>query len=231
MKVLLLVDVQQDFCSGGSLAVEQADQIVPVINRLMAEGGYDLIIASKDWHPLHHVSFAAEHPGAKIFQKVRLADGSIQKLWPVHCVAHTAGAELHPDLDYARIHRYIHKGCDAGIDSYSAFFDNKHLHQTDLHETLLAAALGRGESLDDMELHVAGLALDVCVAHTILDARALGYRTSLILDATRAVSQDPAKERKLLRKLHAAQVEIIQSRAVCRAERVQDHRHELHVAM
>ena len=121
MKALIIVDVQNDFCPGGALPVPEGDRVVEVINRI--QPGFDLVVATQDWHPADHGSFAANHPGRRPGEQIELA-GLPQILWPVHCVQDTPGAELHPGLDRSRIARVFHKGTDPSVDSYSGFFDN-----------------------------------------------------------------------------------------------------------
>ena len=125
MKVLLLVDIQNDFCPGGALAVPEGDQVVPVANALIGSGDYDLVIATKDWHPADHISFADNHEGKRVFDQVSVENGS-QTLWPRHCVQGSPGAELHPGLAHAGINYVVEKGRERDIDSYSGFFDNSH---------------------------------------------------------------------------------------------------------
>src|SRR6476469_8510161 len=123
MKALILVDIQNDFLPGGALAVPEGDEIIPVANQLQAE--FPLVVATQDWHPPNHGSFAATHPGKNVFEQIEL-NGLPQTLWPVHCVQQTHGAELTEPLNRDRIAKVFTKGTDAGIDSYSGFFDNGH---------------------------------------------------------------------------------------------------------
>ena len=208
MKVLLLVDIQRDFCPGGSLAVPDGHLIVPVVNALLRSGQFDLVIATKDWHPHGHVSFATTH-GARVFQEL-IVSGFGQMMWPDHCVQDTPGAELHPDLDLTRIHRIVQKGTHPAIDSYSAFFDNRRLNETRLRQMLLAEAAARGERLEDVELFVTGLATDVCVRDTVKDARSLNLPVTLVLDGCRALS--PEGELATIRELADLNVSIVESR-------------------
>ena len=180
MKTLLLIDLQNDFTPGGSLAVPQGDDVIAVANRLMP--AYDLIVATQDWHPADHGSFAANHAGKGPGDTVTLG-GLNQVLWPVHCVQNTPGAEFHPKLDRDGIHHVIQKGTDPAIDSYSGFFDNGHRQATGLAELLQA----RGATGVD----VMGLALDYCVKFTALDAVKLGLTTTLLIEGCRAVNLEP----------------------------------------
>jgi nicotinamidase/pyrazinamidase len=173
---LILVDIQNDFCSGGALAVPHGEEVVPIANRLMAAA--DLVVATHDWHPPGHGSFAANHPGRKPFEAGELG-GLPQVLWPSHCVQWTGGAQFHPGLETARICRIFPKGTDPAIDSYSGFFDNARRKSTGLAEWLRQQGVGR--------LLMLGLAIDYCVKATALDAIALGFPTTLIEDGCRGV--------------------------------------------
>ncbi len=219
MKVLLLVDIQNDFCPGGALAVPQGNEVVEVANALMASGEFDLTLASLDWHTRDNVSFAQNHPGKRVGDDISIDyEGTKvkQHLWPVHCVAGTVGAELHSGLNTEKIDGMICKGTHPAIDSYSAFFDNGQVQQTALFETLKNEAEKRGESVADIELSVCGLATDYCVAATAQDARSLGLRTSLIVDGCRAVNVNPGDELLTLRDLKNAGVRLITSKDIVR---------------
>jgi nicotinamidase/pyrazinamidase len=176
MNALILVDLQNDFVPGGALAVPEGDTIVPLINELQPR--FDLVVATQDWHPRDHGSFAANHPGTNPGDVVEL-NGLPQILWPVHCVQNTGGACFAPGLETRRIERIFQKGTDPGIDSYSGFFDNGHRKATGLAEYL------RGRGVDRFCL--AGLATDYCVKFTALDAVAEGFRVTLLADACRGV--------------------------------------------
>jgi len=177
MKALILVDIQNDFLPGGTLAVPEGDQIIRVANQLQTE--FPLVVATQDWHPANHGSFAASHPGKNVFEQIEL-NGLPQTLWPVHCVQNTRGAELAPALNRDRIAKVFPKGTDAGIDSYSGLFDNGHRKSTGLGEWLKA----RGVT----EVFVSGLATDYCVKFTALDATQMGFKTHFIEDASRGVN-------------------------------------------
>lgn len=179
MKALILVDIQNDFCTGGTLAVPQGEAVVPLANRLMS--AVDVVVATQDWHPAEHGSFAANH-GRKPFELGELG-GLPQVLWPAHCVQWTGGAQFHPDLDTRRIARVFAKGTDPGIDSYSGFFDNGRRKATGLGDWLKAQRVD--------EVLVCGLATDYCVKATAIDAASLGFRTTLIADACRGVGMQP----------------------------------------
>jgi nicotinamidase/pyrazinamidase len=175
---LLIIDVQRDFCPGGSLAVTEGDAVIPVINRLAPL--FAVVAASRDWHPARHVSFASAHPGKKPLQTME-AGGRKQSLWPDHCVAGSPGADFHPELDLTPVRLIIHKGMRPGVDSYSAFFENDRRTATGLDGFL--------RSLDIKRLFLTGLATDYCVLYTALDAVRLGYATSLVEDACRGVDR------------------------------------------
>ena len=176
IRALLVIDVQNDFCPGGSLAVEQGDQVVPVVNALMPR--FSLVVATQDWHPPDHVSFASSHSGLKPLDVVQ-ADGIEQVLWPDHCVQGTRGAELHPRLDARRIGLLLRKGMRTVLDSYSAFFENDRRTDTGLRHYL--------KGMKVRELVICGLATDYCVLASAMDARRLGFRVSLVSDACRGV--------------------------------------------
>ncbi|HYE07238.1 MAG TPA: bifunctional nicotinamidase/pyrazinamidase [Planctomycetota bacterium] len=180
MRALILVDIQNDFCPGGALAVADGDAVVPVANALMPR--FDLVVATQDWHPPEHGSFAVNRPGGQPFAMAELA-GLPQVLWPAHCVQWTGGALFHPGLDTRRIARVFAKGTDPAIDSYSGFFDNGRRKATGLGDWL------RAQNVD--EVAVCGLATDYCVKATAIDAVGLGFAVTLIEDACRGVGLAP----------------------------------------
>lgn len=222
MKILLLVDIQRDFCPGGALAVSEGDQVVPVANRLMHADIFKYVIASKDWHPAKHSSFASAHPGSNVYDEVQLdvaGQKILQRLWPDHCVAGSEGAEFHKDLDQSKMDLVIIKGSSPELDSYSAFYDNLHLKQTELHNALLQICDLEGLRFTDLELFICGLATDYCVAATARDAIELGLKTSLVLDACRAVNVNPGDDLKVLRELAELGVRITSERELLCKER------------
>ena len=176
MNALVLVDIQNDFCAGGALAVPDGDVVVPVANRLMPS--FDVVVATLDWHPADHGSFAANHPGRRPFDLIDL-NGLPQVLWPAHCVQWTGGAQFHPELNTRAITRIFPKGQDPQVDSYSGFFDNGRRRSTGLGEWLKERGI--------TEVAVCGLATDYCVKATACDAASLGLRTQLIQEACRGV--------------------------------------------
>lgn len=185
MRALILVDIQNDFVTGGKLEVPNGEQIVPLVNSLAKE--FELVVATQDWHPQEHKSFASNHPGTNIFDVITLG-GLEQVLWPDHCVQGTRGAEFHPQLSMARIEAIFRKGMDPEIDSYSGFYDNGRRKSTGLSGYLKE----RGVEA----VYVCGLAADYCVFFTVRDALQLGFRTFLIEDATRAINKDGFEKAK-----------------------------------
>jgi len=177
MNALLLIDIQNDFMPGGRLAVPDGDAILPLVNALQPQ--FDLVVASQDWHPAGHRSFASSHPGQAAYDEITW-QGLPQMLWPDHCVQATPGADLHPTLDTRRVEAIFRKGTDPDIDSYSAFFDNGHRKATGLATYLR----GRGVT----RVYLAGLAADYCVYFSAKDALAEGFETIVLAEATRAIS-------------------------------------------
>ncbi len=200
MRVLIIVDVQNDFCPGGALAVEGGGLVVPVINRILP--AFDAVVATQDWHPLNHASFAANHAGRLPGEIIEL-NGLPQVLWPVHCVQESPGANFHPELDVSGLDAVFRKGQDPAVDSYSGFFDNGRLHATGLGEWLHA----RGAT----QLYLCGLATDYCVKWTALDARGLGFDSYVIADATRGVNLAPGDSELAFAEMQVAGVGVIQS--------------------
>lgn len=199
-KALILVDIQNDFIPGGALAVAEGDQVVPIANAL--QDAFDLIVATQDWHPANHGSFASQYPGRKVGDRIELA-GQPQVLWPDHCVQGSHGAEFHPQLDRRRIAAIFRKGVDPDIDSYSGFFDNGHRRGTGLHEYLAEQGVS--------EVYIAGLATDYCVRYTALDALQLGYRTHVIVDACRGVNLQPGDVGQAIAAMREAGADITTS--------------------
>jgi nicotinamidase/pyrazinamidase len=197
-KALILVDIQNDFLPGGSLAVSDGDAIIPLVNELQKR--FDLVVMTQDFHPADHGSFAANHPGRELYEVIDL-NGLPQVLWPIHCVQGTKGAEFSEELQTDSITKIFPKGLDSGIDSYSGFFDNGRRSST-----------GMGEYLQEMgveEVYVCGLATDFCVKFTVLDALSLGFKTFLIEDASRGVNIKPGDVEKAVKEMRAAGAEVI----------------------
>lgn len=205
MKALLLVDIQNGFCPGGNLPVPEGDKVVPVANRLIEEGGYDVIVASQDWHPANHGSFASQHPGRQPFEMGELC-GQPQMLWPDHCVQGTADAEFHPDLDIDAVDYIQQKGENPAIDSYSAFRDNDKAAITGLAGYLRAQQI--------KELDICGLATDYCVKFSALDALEMlpGVQICFIEDASRGI--DPKGVKAAIEEMRAKGIGIVKSRQI-----------------
>ena len=193
-----MVDLQNDFVPGGALSVPDGDQVIPIANKLQRD--YSLVVATQDWHPSDHGSFAVNHEGRKRGDRVIL-DGIEQILWPVHRVQDTPGAEFVPALDRSRVARVFKKGIDPRIDSYSAFFDNAHRRATGLGDYL------KGQSVTNV--YLLGLALDYCVKFSALDARQLGFNTYVILDACRGIALQPNDLEKALEEIRRAGATIV----------------------
>jgi nicotinamidase/pyrazinamidase len=177
--VLLVIDVQNDFCTGGALAVPGGERVVPAVNRIAQK--FANVVLTQDWHPADHVSFASNHPNKRPFEAIDL-DYGVQVLWPTHCVQGTTGAEFHRDLDVHRPSLVLRKGFRRGIDSYSALFENDHTTPTGLLGYLCEREL--------KTLFVAGLALDYCVRFSAEDARKAGLEVAVIEDACRGIDLD-----------------------------------------
>jgi nicotinamidase/pyrazinamidase len=186
---LIVVDVQNDFCPGGALAVPGGDEVVPVINRLAAHMPH--LVLTQDWHPPGHRSFASSHPGTQPFATIRLAYGE-QLLWPDHCVQGTPGADFHPALSAERAELVIRKGFRPDIDSYSAFYENDRTTPTGLAGYLRERGLAK--------LYLCGLATDFCVLYSALDAVQAGFAVTVVADACRAIDREGslAKARRAL---------------------------------
>ncbi len=218
-KVFIMVDLQNDFCAGGSLAVPGADEVISLANQLQQQ--FDFIVATQDWHPRDHMSFAANHPGKKVGDVILLEDTlsditvhdlSVfpndhqghripQILWPVHCVQHTSGAAFHPLLATQKIQKIFYKGTDKTIDSYSAFFDNAHRRATGLSDYLRAHGV--------IDVYLMGLATDYCVNFSALDAVHEEFNVYVIADACRGVDLQPGDSARALKDMQAAGVKLV----------------------
>ncbi len=200
MKALIVVDMQNDFMPKGPLGVAGAQTLVPVINRVLTK--FSVAIASLDWHPSDHVSFAINHPGKKVGDSIEV-EGEPQTLWPVHCVQNTPGAELVSTLNKDAFRAFFQKGVDPKIDSYSIFFDNAHLRQTGLESFL------KGHGIT--EVYLAGIATDYCVLYSALDAIELGFTTYVITDACAGINLKEGDVDKSLKAIAASGGRIITS--------------------
>jgi len=185
MNVLILVDIQQDFIPGGSLAVPLGDQIIPLVNEL--QQSFELVVATQDWHPGNHKSFASNHDGKKPFEKT-LLHGLDQVLWPEHCIQGTSGAEFAPNLSMNNVEAIFRKGMDPEIDSYSGFYDNGYRRSTGLAGYLRERKVTK--------VYVCGLAADFCVYYTAKDALRENFETYIIEDATRAIDPNGFEKAK-----------------------------------
>lgn len=195
-EALLIVDLQNDFLPGGALGVKGGEETLPVINELMTK--FSLIVATQDWHPTDHISFAETH-GKKVGETIEI-DGMKQELWPVHCVKHTPGSQISKEVNQDLIEKYFYKGSDQGIDSYSAFFDNGHVKSTGLDAFLKEQGVTK--------ITVAGLTTDFCVLFSVIDALKLGYEVVVVADACRPVFDDKVA----LEKMREAGATIIYSK-------------------
>ena len=200
MEALIVVDIQNDFLPGGALAVNHGDEIIPIVNELMEK--FELVVATQDWHPAGHGSFASSHKEKKPGDIIEL-NGLQQILWPDHCIQGTKGAAFAPGLHTARFNKIIQKGTDPAIDSYSGFFDNGKKKDTGLHQYL------QSENVDTT--YIVGLATDYCVKYTALDSADLGYHTYVIADATRAVNLEDGDFEKALKEMKEKGIHIIQA--------------------
>ena len=196
MKTLILTDLQNDFMPGGALGVPHGDEIVPIINRLIPK--FEHVIATQDWHPAHHTSFAITH-GKKVGEKIRI--GAVEQiLWPVHCVQNTQGAKLVEGLDREKIEAVYHKGVDPKVDSYSVFFDAERKRATGLATYLQKHRL--------KDLYFVGLATEYCVLYSVLDALELGFQVTLIRDACRPINLHPEDEKEAIEKMRSRGAKI-----------------------
>ena len=200
VRALVLVDLQYDFMPGGALAVARGDEVVPVAQTLLPK--FDTVIATQDWHPRDHASFAVNHPGRNVGEVIEL-DGLPQVLWPAHCVQGTRGAELHEAIDKKRITAVFRKGIDPTIDSYSGFFDNGHKKATGLGTWVRDRKIAK--------LWVMGLATDYCVKFTVLDARQLGLEVVLVEDGCRAVDLAPGDGDRAIAEMREAGARVVRS--------------------
>ncbi len=202
-KALVIVDLQNDFMKGGSLAVPEGNKVIPIANEVQPH--FDLIVATKDWHPENHGSFANNYPDKKPGEQINLA-GLPQILWPKHCVQNSRGAEFVSGFDTSHIAKIFHKGTNPLIDSYSTFFDNAHRRSTGLGEFLKQKGIE--------EVYLLGVATDYCVKYSTLDACELGFKVYVIEDGCRGVNLKPGDSAKALAEMQAAGATIITSSAL-----------------
>jgi nicotinamidase/pyrazinamidase len=197
---LIIVDMQNDFCPGGALAVPEGDEIVPVINKLSYK--FKRIIATQDWHPPNHVSFALNHPGKKEFDIINY-EGIEQVLWPKHCVPGTEGAEFNPGLNAEKFDLILRKGNNPKIDSYSAFRENDKKTLTGLEGYL--------KNLNVKRTYFCGLALDYCVFYSSMDSKELGFETYVIIDGTKGIDSPEGNIEESLNVMRKKGIEIVES--------------------
>jgi nicotinamidase/pyrazinamidase len=208
MKALLLIDIQNGFCPGGNLPVADGDKIVPIANALIENGGYDLIVASQDWHPANHGSFASQHPGKQPFEMGELS-GKPQVMWPDHCVQETPDADFHPDLNIQAFDHVQQKGENPAVDSYSAFRDNDQSATTGLADYLNRQGV--------TVLDICGLATDYCVSFSALDARDMlpDVKVRFIEDASRGI--DPEGIKAAIAAMRAKGIAVVNSSDILKA--------------
>jgi len=199
-RALIVIDMQNDFCPGGALAVSRGDEIIPVINKL--SGRFKKIVATQDWHPPDHVSFAVNHPGKKEYDVI-VYEGIEQVLWPKHCIPETRGAEFHPELDKKFFNLILRKGNNPKIDSYSAFRENDRKTLTGLEGYL--------RNLNVSKIYFCGLALDYCVFYSAMDSKELGFETYVIIDGTKGIDSPEGNIEKSLNTMREKGIKIIES--------------------
>lgn len=199
--VLIVTDVQNDFCPGGALAVGEGDRIVPVINGIIDR--FHRIVATQDWHPRHHMSFASNHPGKKPYDQVELGE-FVQTLWPDHCVAGTPGAGFHPGLNPDRFDIIVRKGTNPAVDSYSAFLENDKKTRTGLDGYLKSIGADR--------VFFCGLATDYCVFYSAMDAASFGFDTLVIIDACRGIDVPAGSIERSIGEMKGKGIRMIESK-------------------
>jgi len=206
VNALLLIDLQNDFLPGGAIPVPHGEAVMPLANQL--QGAFKWVVATQDWHPANHKSFASSHPGRKPGDTTHFKR-TLQLLWPMHCVQNTRGAELSPALMLNRVNKVFRKGTEADIDGYSAFFDAGHTRATGLNEYL--------QDKHVTDIYLMGLGTDWCVKATALDAVALGFKTFLIEDACRGFNLKPDDAKAAVEEMRLAGVTTIRSRGLLAA--------------
>lgn len=204
-KSLIVVDVQNDFCEGGALEVKNGSKIIPAINKLIGTKFFDFIIATQDWHPRNHKSFASNHKNKNVYDIIKL-NGIEQVLWPDHCIQRTKGAKLHGDLNLGKNYKIFKKGTNTNIDSYSGFYDNDHKSSTGLGEFL------RKQNITDV--YITGLATDYCVKFTALDSVREGFKTFVIKDAVKGVNVNKDDSKNAFNEMRKNNIKIITSKKI-----------------
>ncbi|MEM7785501.1 MAG: bifunctional nicotinamidase/pyrazinamidase [Planctomycetota bacterium] len=200
---LIIVDVQNDFCTGGQLEVPSGEKVIPIVNRLSPI--FPTVVATQDWHPPNHLSFASQHPGIELGQVFDL-NGLPQVAWPDHCVEHSHGAQFVKDLDQSHFTSVFKKGTQRDVDSYSGFFDNGGQHSTGLAEFLTEQKI--------RQIYLLGLATDYCVKFTALDAIKCGFETCLIQDGCRGVDLQPGDSERAIESMKSAGVQVLSSQEI-----------------
>lgn len=197
---LIMVDLQNDFCPGGNLPVPDGNAVISLANRLQPR--FDIVVATKDWHPQNHMSFASNHSGHKVGDIIKV-HGFNQILWPDHCVQLSKGSEFHPGLHTDKITQIFYKGTDPAVDSYSAFYDNEHLRETGLEDYLKEASV--------TDIYIMGLATDYCVKYSCLDAAQMDFNVYVIEDACRGVELTSGDISAALNEIEQAGIKRIKS--------------------
>ena len=200
---LLIIDIQNDFLPGGSLAVPKGDEIIPVVNKLQKK--FELIVATKDWHPKNHKSFASQHRN-KQYGDVIILNEQKQILWPDHCVQNSLGSEFPATLNTGKIERIFYKGTDKNIDSYSSFLDNDRKKKTGLEEYLKQKQV--------KDIYIAGLATDYCVKCTAFDGKTAGFNVFVIEDACRGVDLNKGDAKKALKEMEDRGIKMLKSMGI-----------------
>ena len=199
---LIIVDVQNDFCEGGALEVKNGNDVIPVINNLVKSNKFDFIIATQDWHPRSHKSFASNHKNKKVYDVIKL-NGITQVLWPDHRIQRTKGSKFHKDLELGETYKVFKKGTNPEIDSYSGFYDNDHKSSTGLAEYLKAKNIS--------SVYITGLATDYCVKFTALDSAKEGFKTFVIKDAVKGVNINKDDSKKAFAEMKENGIKIVSS--------------------
>lgn len=202
---LIIVDVQNDFCKQGALEVPSGDDVIPIINRFIKSDKFDKIIATQDWHPKEHKSFASNHKHKKLYDVIKL-NGRTQVLWPDHCIQRRKGSKFHKDLNIKNINKVFKKGSNPEIDSYSGFFDNDHKSSTGLGEYL------KKENIT--KVYITGLATDYCIKFTAIDSVKEGFKTYVIKDAVKGVNINKDDVKKAFEEMENAGVKLVLSKSL-----------------
>ncbi len=210
ISALIVVDVQNDFCEGGALEVKNGNDVIPIIYELVKSDKFDFIIATQDWHPKDHKSFASNHKNKNVYDVVKL-NGITQVLWPDHCIQSRKGSKFHKDLDLGKNFKVFKKGKNPEIDSYSGFYDNDHKSSTGLVEYL--------KKKDITKVYVTGLATDYCVKFTALDSVKEGFKTFVIKDAVRGVNIDKDDSKKAFKEMKENGIKIITRRSIFKKQK------------